>query len=203
LFAAVLVGCGNVTGGGVSDTEVYMTGDGSPQTPSTVAPRPAPRTEGAGSTPASAGVLTGVLEGDVVVSASLFLRREDGPLVPLSSSGGVDVTLDLAGAQEPLVATQRVSAAAYDAVVVRFTAVTAHVTGGLEIGGVPFLGTVAVDLGGTSLDVTRPVALALEGGETVALLVDLNADGWIPLLDLLTGSVTATDFSTAVAVTER
>jgi hypothetical protein len=195
LCGVTLAGCGNVTAGGVSDAEVYMSGDASPQ----AAPA---ASEGARPAPARIGILTGVLEGDVDVDARIFLRRVGGVLVPLTPAG-LSVTLDLAGVQQPLVADISVASGSFDAVVVRFTDVTAQVTGGLEIGGIPFVGSVSVDLGGPSLDVTELLTLELADEEEVELLVDLNADGWIPLLDVLTGLVAAADFAAAVAVSER
>jgi hypothetical protein len=104
---------------------------------------------------------------------------------------------------EPRVAAASVPAGVYDALTVRFSDVTANVTGGLEIDGLPFTGVVEVDLGGPSLDVTKALALAIDDGERVELLVDLNADVWVPMLDLVTHLVAAGDFATAVTVGPR
>lgn len=153
--------------------------------------------------PATAVVILGGLEGDLDVAASLFLRSEDGDLVPLTTAGPLSVTLDLEGALEPRVAAAPVPAGSYDALVLSFTDVAADVTGGLEIDGIPFVGIVEVDLQGPSLDVTRPLALVVEDGEVVELLVDLNADVWIPQLDVLSRIVAAADFAASVGVSER
>lgn len=199
--AAALAGCGNVTVGGVGEAEVYMSGDANEPAP---ASGPAPARSGSVGTeaPAPAVAIVGALEGDLVVTATLSLERADGGVVVLTPASLVTVTLDLQGLDEPRVVAEPVPAVSYQAVTVRFTHVTADVTGGLQIDGVPFVGTVEVDTGG-SLDVTEALAFVVEDGQTAELLVDLNADVWIPLLDVLTGTVTAEDFAAAVVVRER
>ena len=203
-LATALTGCGNVTAGGVSDTEVYMTADGSPQSAPASSPARAAAAEPEASAPARAVVLPGGLQGDVDVTASLFLLSA-GTLVPLTDEP-FTVVLDVAGTQESLVARASVPSGSYDGLVVRFTEVTAQVTGGLEIEGIPFAGTVEVDLGAGALEVTRSFDLDVGDGDTMSLRVDLDADGWIPLLevvDVLTGIVASADFSAAVTVIER
>ena len=202
LLASVLAygGCGNVTAGGVGEADVYMTGDsGEPPASAPEPSRAVGPAEGA-TPPSPAVVILAGLEGDLDVTAALFLRSDGGELVPLTAAGPVSSTLDLAGSLEPRVALASVPAGTYDALTVRFTDVTADVTGGLEINGLPIMGLVEVDIGGASLDVTKPLALVIDDGESVQLLVDLNADLWVPLLDLVTHLVAAGDFAAAVTV---
>lgn len=203
LGPAALAACGNVTAGGVGGADVYMSGDATTEPAPSSGPSSSARESPDGTAPRLTTLIVGELEGDVDVTAELFLRSDGGSLVPLNAAGPVTVTLDLAGADEPRVATAPVPAGGYDAVVVRFTDVTAHVTGGLEVDGIPFVGTVEVDLGGTGLSVTRTVALLVEEDLSVELLVDLDADAWVSLLDVLTATVAGADFAAAVAVSER
>jgi hypothetical protein len=205
LLASVLAygGCGNVTAGGVGEAEVYMTGDS--DAPPATAPEPS-RVVGpadVATAPSPAVVILAGLEGDLDVTAALFLRSDGGDLVPLTAAGPVSSTLDLAGSLEPRVAVASVPAGTYEALEVRFTDVTADVTGGLEVDGLPFVGPVEVDIGGTSLEVTKPIALVIDDGESVEILVDLNADLWVPLLDIVTRLVAAGDFAAAVTVGVR
>lgn len=205
LLCAVAPGaCGNVTAGGVGETEVYMSGDASGPTPTT---SPSFAVVGEPEPPPGPGPLLQIvgagLEGEVEVTASLFLVAEGGSRVELTPGGAATVTVDIAGADEPRVLREAVPATSYEAVVVVFTDVTAEVTGGLEIGGVPFTGTVEVDLGGGDLEVTRSLDIVIPDGAVASLLVDLNAADWVPLVDILTGTVTAQAFAGAVAVTER
>lgn len=203
LCSAALAACGNVTAGGVGGADVYMSGDATTEPAPSSGPSRTVLEGPAGTEPRPATLIVGGIEGDVDVTAELFLRSDGGSLVPLTTAGPVAVTLDLAGSDEPRVAVAPVPADGYDAVVVRFTDVTARVTGGLVVDGIPFVGTVDVDLGGTGLAVTRTVALLVEEDVTVELLVDLNADAWVPLLDVLTATVAGGDFAAAVAVSER
>jgi hypothetical protein len=209
LCAAALGACGNVTAGGFGEAEVYMSGDAEGGQPTAVGTTRSSAVGGAeeGSVPPPVQQIVGAgLQGDVEVTASFFLGRGGGSLVQLTPDGDVTVSSDLGGMQAPKAADQVVPADSYGEVVVVFTEVTAHVTGGLEIDGVPFAGSVTVDLGSGGLDVTRAVAIVIEEGGLAEVLVDLNADGWIPLLDVLTpttGTVAAEDFAAAVTITER
>lgn len=203
LSSLALVGCGNVTAGGVSETDVYMSGDGGGQPAPTIQPSRAVAERSLETAPMPAVLILGSLQGDLDVTVSLFLRSEGGSLVPLTPEGPAAVGLDLAGALEPRVAAEPMAAGSYDAMVLRFTDVTADVTGGLVIDGLPFLAPVEVDLGGPSLEVVKPLDLVVDDGVRRELLVDLNADVWIPLLDVLTGVVAGDDFAAAIMVGER
>jgi hypothetical protein len=203
VFGAVALGaCGNITAGGIGEAEVYMSGDATQSTmPSTPSPAAVGSAKGFMVPPLLAIVGAG-LEGDVEVRASFALRAENGAIVPLTPDGPITAIVDLGGVQQPRVARQVVPAGSYNALTLHFTEVAADVTGGLEIGGVPFVGTVTVDIG-TGLEVTRQVDLIVDDEGLVDLLVDLHVAEWVPLLDVLTGTVSAQDFSTAVVVTVR
>jgi hypothetical protein len=85
---------------------------------------------------------------------------------------------------------------------VTFTQITVDVTGGLEIGGVSFTGPVTVDVG-SGLEVTRSMTVVLDEDGLIELLVDLNADSWVPLVDVPTRTVSAADFAGALTIMER
>lgn len=204
--ALALAGCGNVTAGGVTgDTDIYMTGDADGGG-AAAAPERAPRTQ-ADTTPettAPLGAVVGAgLEGEVQVTADLYLSDAGGAPVSLTPDGPVTVTLDLAGAQEPRVARQAVTLGSYDGLRVVFTDVVADVTAGLEIAGVTFTGPVTVDLGGDALTVERTLTLTVDPDRPLAVLVDLNAAAWLDLLDPVTGTVTGADFAGAIQVSVR
>jgi len=206
LLSAALGGCGNVTAGGVTgEAEVYMSGDAERGGTSTAAILSSPKGGGPSAPGAStAGVIVGAgLEGDVQVTASLYLRRAGAPLIDLTPAGAVTVTLDPGGAQEPLVADEVVPGGSYQGIRIIFTDVVAEVTGGLEIGGVPFTGAVRVDLAGDGLVVDRTLAITVGDDQPVALLVDLGSDVWLNLLNPLSRTVAAADFANAVEVTLR
>jgi hypothetical protein len=143
------------------------------------------------------------LEGQVTVTATVQLLHSSGPVMDLTPSGAFVGTADLEGSQEPLVASEIVLAGQYEAVRIMFEEVTADVTGGLEIDGLPFVGQVTVDLSGGDLLVMRTLDLDVLEGEQAAFVIDLDADAWVPLLDVLTGTVLATDFASAVSVSLR
>lgn len=204
LIAALAAACGNVTAGGATgQAEVYMSGDADESAP---AAAPGSLDVGAPSRPTHLpqGVIVGAgLEGEVQVTATLYLRTTAGSLVELTPAGPVTETVDLAGVDEPRVASEVVPEDTYAGVRIVFSDVVANVTAGLEIGGLPFTGAVTVDLGGETLVVDRDVTLTIGPDQPGAVLVDLNAAAWLDLLDPIGGTVDGADFESALEVTTR
>ncbi len=197
VFAAVLAACGNVTGGGANgEVETYMSGNADRGSSSMVSEAAAPR-------PALAPVAGLAFEGQVTVKASLELLQVGGATIDLTPAGPVTATVDLDGVQEPRISTAVVPAEPYDSVRVVFTEVSADVSAGLEIGGQPFTGLITVDLSAGSLAVVRPLDLMVRDGGLAAFLLDLDADGWIPLADAGTRTVAPADFAAAVSISRR
>jgi hypothetical protein len=194
--AAAVAACGNVTAGGVGQVETYMSGNDSASSPSAVGRA---GTEG----PAAAPLAALSFEGDVTATASLELLSVLGQAIDLTPLGPVTATADLEGTQEPRIAEEVVPAGGYESVRIVFTQVSAEVSAGLEIGGLPFTELITVDLSGGSLEVIRTVDLDVPDGGVAAFVVDLNADAWIPLADASTRTVDPADFAAAVRVSPR
>jgi hypothetical protein len=199
-LAMALTGCGNLTAGGYEEVEVYASGDAdespsaSPTTPPSSAPAGAP-----GPLPAGAGLIGGTLE----ATLNLSLVSESGSAIVLSPSSAIVVEVDLDGSDTPLVAERLIPTERYTALRVRFTSVTADVLTGLVIGGIPYIGPVAVDLGTGAFELDVPVSFEVERGDDVRLLLDFNADEWLQTLDVLSQTVTSTDFGTRLEVSIR
>lgn len=210
LLAVGMGGCGNVTAGGFTDADVYMSGDtdGGGSSGAAVSPeRPAEEGPAAAGGPSATGpsatVVGAQLEGEVQATLSLYLLREGDAPFELTPAGGISTTVDLAGAQEPRVVSATIPAVDYSGVRMVFTEVTAVVTGGLEIGGVPFTDSVSVTLGGPELTVDRVVSLPTDEQTGLSLVVDLNSATWLDQLDPLAGTVAAADFADAVGILVR
>lgn len=201
---AGLAGCGNLTAGGFGSADAYMTADGDQPSPSpsastgeAPAPNGSSRVEAA-----SISIMPGGLEGTLDVTASVQLASAEG--IPYAlTNGAVQVSLDLGGADEPMIGHAPVPAGVFDSLRVVFSEVSANVTGGLSIDGVPFTGAVTVDLGAAALEWSVPVASTLEEGGTASFLIDLHAAQWVSTLDPLTGIVTVQAFEEAVTATSR
>ena len=67
----------------------------------------------------------------------------------------------------------------------------------------PVVGEVRVELGDVALVVTRPLNLDVGDGESVFLLIDLNANTWLQAVDPVLGVINEEVFANAVAVAVR
>jgi hypothetical protein len=208
LFAPLLTsGCGDLTAGGLGEVEVYATADegGSPSGTSAdnraAGPRGSPAAGGRAPASAEHGAAA---EGQLIARLQVYLRsEEDGQWLELTD-GIRDLTLDLSGGAERRVAVRFVSTGRYSRLRVVFHDVEAFVTGGLIVGGLPFTGTVTVDFGAEgTLDVEREVLLEIERDDAVDLLLNLNADAWLPTLSLVTRTVAAVELESALGVRVR
>lgn len=165
LLAGVLAaGCGDLTAGGVAETDVVVSGDAEDGAQEETAALAASRL-GSPSTPPV---------GDVTVSFELSIEGPDGTWVPLTD-GVEEVTVDLSGATEPTVASTSVDPGLYDRARLRVTELTGEVTGGL-----PHQGEIEVDFGDEeALVIERPLNLELEADDEVEILIDLNSAQWL------------------------
>jgi len=68
---------------------------------------------------------------------------------------------------------------------------------------VPVVGEVRVELEDVALVVTRPLNLDVGDGESVFLLIDLNANTWLQAVDPVLGVINEEVFANAVAVAVR
>ncbi|GEM_PF-6265689 len=67
----------------------------------------------------------------------------------------------------------------------------------------PVVGEVRVELEDVALVVTRPLNLDVGDGESVFLLIDLNANTWLQAVDPVLGVINEEVFANAVAVAVR
>ena len=67
----------------------------------------------------------------------------------------------------------------------------------------PVVGEVRVELEDVALVVTRPLNLEVGDGESVFLLIDLNANTWLQAVDPVLGVINEEVFANAVAVAVR
>jgi hypothetical protein len=190
--------CGNVTPGGVGEATVEVTGNVPQSTPT-----PAPALGGVAaqlSEPATTDSIDEAeeAEGQVHVRFLVSLVAESGSETRLGEE--IEVEVDLQGADGPEVARELITATRYTELRLVFTEIKAEVEGGLIINGVPVVGELHVELEDVSLLVTRPIDLDVEDGESVAILVDLNAPAWLTAVDPLTLSVDETVFADLINV---
>lgn len=191
LAGVLAAGCGDLTAGGVAETDVVVSGDAeepegaSPgAVASTAEAEDSPTEEGSGARTIAAtdgarqeafgAPLAAPPVGEVTVTFELSLEAPDGSWVSLTE-GPEQVTVDLSGTSEPTVASRSLDPGLYARYRLRVTEVTAEVTGGL-----PHIGLVEVDFGDEeALVVERSLELELEADDEVEVLIDLNSAQWL------------------------
>jgi hypothetical protein len=197
LFAA----CGgNLTAGGLTETEVRVSGD---------APDPPP--------PGASPVMSGPwaqsedddddddaeeAEGEIEADFLLFLDRPDGTSLRLTDQE-VQVDLDIQGEQEVSAVVRSVPAERYSALRVVFSEIEVEIDAGLVIDGQPVTGLVSVDVELEGITVVRPLDLDFSDGEREELLLDLNTRSWITAVDPDGLRVSAQAFADAIRVEAR
>lgn len=140
-------------------------------------------------------------EGEIQVEFQAFLVSEAGGEVRLGRDH-LQVQADVRGRTEAdVVDRQMIPALRYTELRLVFTKVHAEVEG-LIVDGVP-VPEVDVELEHLSLLVSRPIELTVEDGDSVELVVDLNALAWLAAVDPLTGTVDETVFGDLVHVVVR
>jgi hypothetical protein len=187
-----IAACGNLTGGGIGEATVAVTGN---------EPGPAPSASyAAASEPiAPTSDEADEAEGQVRVRFLVSLVSESGSETQLGENE-LEVEVDLQGADEPEVVTQVIPAVRYTELRLVFTEIKAEVQGGLVINGIPIIGELHVELQDVSLLVTRPIDLDVNHGEQVRVLVDLNAPAWLTAVDPITLAIDETVFAGLVNV---
>ena len=119
------------------------------------------------------------------------------------SEDQIRIRVDVQGRQELDVAVQAVPATLYTQIRIIFTDIRVEVASGLIIDGVPVVGEVEVELKDVALVVTRPLNLDIGDGESVFLLIDLNANTWLQAVDPVLGVIMKEVFANAVSVRVR
>ena len=193
---ALLAGCGNLTAGGIAQANLTVSGDApdvqGPSPQQAVGPYPTTPFPASGDQP----------EGRVKAEFFVYLEAANGGEVSLSEDQ-IRVDVDVQGRQELDVASQTVPATLYTQIRIVFTDIRVDVADGLIINGVPVVGEVRVELKDTALTVTRPLDLDIRDGESVFLLMDLNANTWLQAVDPVLGVIMEEVFANAVSVGVR
>ncbi len=96
-----------------------------------------------------------------------------------------------------------VTATHYSQMRIVFTDIRVDVADGLIINGDTIVGEVRVELKDTALTVTRPVNLNIRDGDSVFLLLDLNANTWLQAVDPVLKVIAEDVFGDAVSVVVR
>ncbi len=188
LASLALAACGNLTAGGVGQADVYVSGNHEPPAPSpSVSPSPVPaRAEDDEADEA---------EGEVEIDFEVFLVTESGGQVRLGEDV-LSANVDLQGVSlDEAVVDQQISAVRYVELRIVFEKIDVEIEGGLVIDGVPILGEVRVELEDLSLLVARAIDIDIQDGQTIALVLDLNAPAWLTAVDPITRTVDETVFA--------
>ena len=198
MACALLYSCGNLTAGGrTGNATVTVSGDAAN------AQGAVPRRAVELSLRAPLAMSGGEPEGEVRADFFLFLETADGSSIPLSEDQ-IQIRLDVQGRQEvDAVDHMIVPTGQYSQLRIVFTDIRVEVEGGLIINGVPVVGEVRVELKDVSLTVTRQLNLNIEEGESVFLLMDLNANTWLQAVDPLLRVIMEEVFANAVSVEVR
>ncbi len=196
LWAAT--GCGNVTAGGLGEATVFVTGNDEPAAP---APQPSSSALQAPPSPSSPDEAEEA-EGTVEVEFMVFLVTDRGTQNRLGRDE-IRVKVDLQGLEEPEVVSERIPAIRYTELLLVFTEIKVEVEGGLIINGEPIMGELHVELEDLSLPVTRAIDVDISEGQSVDLVVDLNAPAWLAALDPVTRTIDESVFAGLVNVVAR
>jgi len=133
----------------------------------------------------------------------VYLITADGVQVSMSENP-IEIRLDVQGQQEADAVDRRiVPATLYTEFRMVFTDIRVEVSAGLIIDGVEVMGEVRVELDDTEYTVSRPLNLTIGDGESVVLLMDLNANTWLQAVDPVLGVITQGAFGDAVSVGVR
>ena len=195
---ALLAGCGNLTAGGLTgEATVTVSGDAS----DAQGAAPPQRAVGLYPTPPFP-TQHDEPEGEVRAEFFINLVAASGDEVAMSEDQ-IRIRVDVQGRQELDVAVQTVPATLYTQIRIVFTDIRVEVESGLIINGVPVVGEVRVELEDVALVVTRPLNLEIGDGESVFLLIDLNANTWLQAVDPVLGVIMEEVFANAVSVRVR
>ncbi len=195
---ALLAGCGNLTAGGLTgEATVTVSGDAAD------APGPAPQRAVGLSSTAPWAASDDTPEGEVRADFFISLVTNEG--IPISlSEDPIQIRLDVQGRQEVDVVERRtIPATLYSGIRIVFTDIRVEVASGLIINGDTVVGEVRVELEDTALTVNRPLTVNIKEGDSVFLLMDLNANTWLQAVDPVLGVISEEVFGDAVSVEVR
>jgi hypothetical protein len=190
---------GNLTAGGLTETEVRVSGD-APDPPPTGANtvQAGPWSQSDDGEDDDADEADGEIEADFL----LFLDRADGSSLQLTEEE-VQIRLDIRGEEEASAVVRTVPAERYTALRVVFSEIEVEIDAGLVIDGQPLTGSVSVDVELEGITVVRPLDLDFSDGDREELLLDLNTRSWITAVDPERLQVSAQAFADAIRVEVR
>ena len=191
-LAALLAvsGCGNLTAGGLSETDVTVSGDAlDPPTGITVAGPALQEAEGEA-------------EGEVEADFRLYLENASGQLVSLTDAE-VRIRVDVRGVREEGATQQVIPSGVYTALHIHFSDIEVEIESGLVVNGTEVTGLVDVDFEAEDLRLVRTLSLELRDGDRVELLIDLNSQDWLKNVDPDLRTVAEQFFANAVSVRVR
>jgi hypothetical protein len=187
-------GCGgNLTSGGLSDVEVFVSGN-DPEASSAPGRLPLPAV---GMVAQQAG--PPVISGTVTATLRVEMLRGDRQWVEVTD-GPQTVTVGLSGAGPSLLAARPLEAGRYIGVRTTFLRVEANVEGGLVVDGASVTGPIPVELPAAGLRVEEGLFLELEERDPARLMVALNSQLWLRLVITPIRRVPQTVFRQAVRV---
>ncbi len=195
---ALLAGCGNLTAGGLTG-EATVTVSGDAADAPVAAPQRLVGLSATGPWTVSSDIPEGQIEADFFVS----LITNDG--IPISlSDDPIQIRLDVQGQQEiDAVDRRTIPATLYSGIRMVFTDIRVEVSSGLIINGDTVKGEVRVELKDTALIVNRPLTVNIREGDSVFILMDLNANTWLQAVDPVLGTISEDAFGAAVTVGVR
>lgn len=185
-----IVGCGNLTAGGLSETDVTVSGDAPDPALAAALSGPLLQTE------------DGDAEGELEADFLLYLENAAGSLVSLTDAE-VQVRVDVRGVREEGAAQKVIPSGRYTALHIHFSNIEVEVEAGLIVNGSEVTGLVDVDFEAEDLRVVRPVQLDLGDGDRVELLIDLNSQDWLYQVDPDLQTVAEQFVADAIAVRVR
>lgn len=169
-----LVGCGNLTSGGVGEMEVVVASD----------EVVAQATEAPAAPEARVASTTGNLEGYLQLQVRAFVRRGTADWLEITQ-GRQEMQLDLRNPQPQELARRALPEGRYDRVRFRFERIEAMVTGGLVVDGDTITGPVRVVLGAEGrLTLTRALDLDVRNGQVASVFLDMKAERWLRRLNI-------------------
>jgi hypothetical protein len=194
-----MAACGNLTGGGLGEATVAVTGNVPPPILPPLSSLVAAEAPFAPTSHDLDDDEADEAEGSVRVRFLVSLVSERGSETRLGDDE-IEVEVDLQGLEELDVVTEFIPAIRYTELRIVFTEIKAEVEGGLVINGQPVIGELHVELEDLALLVTRPIDLDVGHGDAVSLLVDLNAPAWLTAVDPVTLSIDQNVFADLVNV---
>ncbi len=178
--ALVLMGCGDLTSGGIGEVEVVMAADSVPVNGLALSP------------PAQmAGVVWGEqvppdsprIEGTLTIRVQVFVFRAPGRWIEVTE-GPQDVVLPLGEPQTATIARKSLPAGPYRAARTLFRRVEANIRSGLVVDGEPITGRILVDLGlQDRIQIDTDIGLDVVERGVSELVVDLHAERWLRRLN--------------------